>query len=349
MKKAFLLGILATQLCARAQDNWGKIILKNIGIPKSDGSGTYDVPLWNYSTGAGIGASGATLGLFLADNSPFSTPFATAAMGTNAAQSPFAINPASQTVAVPGYGPGSRAVVIIRAWTGSSWGSGLTGEWVFTTLPLGGTPPGGGAEIPTPSLTGWGPEDGSGITVSPWPPHAFVSGPAQGAVFAAPATIRIGAGFGGDPGVVATNLAVYAGSILVANDASAAPGVLHKYTTPPLGPGTYSLYAIAHAGYVGYGSQPPFIFTGATQSIPINITVVDPVAISLTPPAVANGQLTFQYTVNPGLTYTIQTSTDLKTWQTIETNTPTSSPALFARAISGDPAAFYQVQRMPNP
>jgi hypothetical protein len=349
MKKAFLLGILlATQFFAAAQDNWGKIILKNIGIPKSDGSGTYDVPIRDYINRAGLGAynGGATLGLFLADNSPFAQPFATAAMGTSASESPYATVPASQTVTVPGYAPGSRAVIIIRAWVGPNWGAGAaTGEWVFTTPPLGGIPPEGGPEIPTPSLTGWGPEDGSGLIVTPWPPRAYVSSPRDGAVFAAPASIKITAGYGGDPGCTATNFAVYAGPVLVTNTLLNA-GTPGSYLTPPLGAGTYSIYSVVHAGY---GSGPQFIFTGATESLPMNITVVDPVEITLTTPSIATGQVSFQYTVNPGLTYTIQTSSDLKTWQTVETNKPTSSPAVFTRAMSADPAVFYQVQLVPNP
>jgi hypothetical protein len=335
-----LLLFFLAQAFAIAQENWGKITFGNLNIPRSDGAGTYNVPLRDES-GAGIGSKsgGATLQLFLPDPTSFtgisSTPFAIASMGTTSTSSPYTIGPA-QTVTVPGYAPGSRAVIIIRT-------SG--GEWIFTSLPLGGMPSGGGPEIPTPGLTGWGPEDGSGITVTAWPPSTRVFGPSQGAVFAAPATIQISATYGGDPGCNATNFAVYAGPILVASEILHA-GEVKTYTTPPLSSGTYALYSVVSAGY-GYGEY--FTFTGTTQSIPINIIVVDPIDVSLKTPSVANGQLKFQYAVNPGLTYTIKASSDLKTWQTIETNKPASSPAFFSRSMSGTPATFYQVQRMPNP
>jgi hypothetical protein len=352
MKKALLFAALSSQFLIGAQENWGKIEFKTRNIPKSNGGGTYNVPLLDYDGGAGIGArpGGASIGLFL-PGPPFSSPppFATSVMGTTAISSFYPIFPTSQTVMVPGHRPGSRAVIIIRAWIGSSWensfGSLPTGEWIFTTPPLGGVPPGGGDEIPTPSLTGWGPEDGTGITVTPWPPRAGIRGPADGAVFASPATVQITASYGGDPGCNATNFAVFVGSILVANEVPS-PGVPRTYLTPPLGPGAYSLYSVAHAGY-GSGSQ--FLFTGATQSIPINITVVDPVNISVTPPIIANSQLTFQYTVNPGLSYVVQQSIDLQSWQGIETNKPTSSPALFSRPLPNSPSGYYRVERIPNP
>jgi hypothetical protein len=179
-----------------------------------------------------------------------------------------------------------------------------------------------------------------------------VFGPAEGAVFAAPATVQISVTYGGDPGCTATNLAVYAGPILVTNLAGVAvppPGISQTYATPPLGPGSYSLYSVIHAGYGSNSEFPQFLFTGATQSIPINITVVDPIDITLTPPAIANDQLTFQYTANPGLSYAVQTSTNFKDWQTTGTTKPTSSPALFTQPITNATPTYYRVQRLPNP
>jgi hypothetical protein len=344
-KVYFLLMLLLVKVSAFAQ---GKIIFKNIGIPKADGSGTYNVHLRDYASGGGLGlrAGGATLGLFLPGSS---TPFATSVMGTSASASFFAVSPPSQTVTVPGQPPGARAILIVRAWTSGFIGSTPSGEWAFTTLPLGGVPADGGPEIPTPSLTGWGPEDGSGIAVVPWPPVTHAWGPVDGAIYAAPATIQINASYGGDPGCTATNFAVYAGPIVVANlNGNEVPlaGFPRTFLTPALGPGQYSIYSLVDAGY-GSGAQ--FLSTGRIQSNPINITVVDPVDIALTPAAIANGQLTFQYTANPGLAYTVQTSTNLINWQPIETNKPTSSPALSSRPLTDGSSGFYRVERLPNP
>lgn len=354
-KTGILLLLFATPISHIAQENWGKIIFQNRNIPKADGTGTYDVPLRNYNTGAGLGSApeGATLALFLPRRTvtDYAVRLATSAMGKSSTTSPYAVLPSSQIVSVPGYPPGSRAVLMVSAWTGSGTftGSEPHGEWIFTTVPLGGIPPGGGPEIPTPSLTGWGPEDGSGIAVVPWPPQAFAGGLADGAVFAAPATIQIIARYGGDPGCTATNFAVYAGPTLIANLVGAEipyPGMFRTFTTPPLGAGKYALYSVAHAGY---GSSSQFLFTGATQSIPINVTVVEPTDISLALPTVANGNLTFQYTVNAGLSYGIQSSTNFTDWRTTTTNKPTSSPATYTERLANNPGTYYRVQRLPNP
>jgi hypothetical protein len=344
MKKGFLLAILSTQFLTSAQENWGKITFKTISIPTADGAGTYAVPIRDCSAGAGV--SGAHVGLFLPDPSSFDSvsfaPFATALTGTSAQTAPYVSTPASQTITVPGYPPGSRAVIVIRFWTGSEYGSSFPfGQWVLTTLPLGGIPPGGGDEISTPSLTGWGPEDGSGLNVDIWPPHVSVYGPKDGAVYAAPATIQVNVSFGADPGYAATNLKLYADKILIADETPSGPGTPHSYQTPPLGPGKYPLYSIIHGGYGSCMTE--------AQSIPINITVVDPIDIALTSPAIANGQLTFQYTANPGLSYSIETSTNLKDWQTIDTTKPTTSPALFTQPLNSATPTFYRIQRLPNP
>jgi hypothetical protein len=220
-------------------------------------------------------------------------------------------------------------------------------QWVITTEPLGGVPPGGGAEIPTPSLTGWGREDGSGFTVFPWHVSVSVWGPRENTVFAAPATIDVTIGAGSDPGYEATDLSLYLGSTLLATKPPSTTLPFRQvFQTPPLSAGTYSLSGEANGAFSG---DPRFNSTGPIRSLPITITVVDPILVTLTPPTITNNQLTFQYTVNPGLTYTIQTSTDLTTWQTIETNKPASSPATFTQPFTSAPATYYQIQRAPNP
>jgi MYXO-CTERM domain-containing protein len=176
MKKA-LLAIAAVVASASALAADGTIIMKNQGVLTPTGS-TYIIPLYqdatiagNATTGAGLLPGGVTVGLFNA--SDLNTPLATATLGTTAQLSPFIANPIQQTVTVTGHDPGTTAPLVIRAWTTSSGSfanakvsaGGEWGEWAFTSVPLGGTPPGGGLPVATPTFTGWGNVNGSGFNL----------------------------------------------------------------------------------------------------------------------------------------------------------------------------------------
>jgi len=175
MKKASLILAMGACLSSIAQSSDGTLLFKTLGIQKADGSGVYNVPLYQSPdleggplVGAGLLSGGVTLGLF---NLGSTTPFATSILGTTTTTAPFAVTPASQTVSVPGAGPGSSPSITVRAWQGPSYGnaiaSGLAfGEWTFTTKPLGGDPGGGVLPILPPTLTGFGPENGEGIIIA---------------------------------------------------------------------------------------------------------------------------------------------------------------------------------------
>jgi len=180
MKKALLaLAAVVASVSTFAAD--GTLIFKTLGIQKIDGSGTYNVPLYMdpadpaaggaANKGAGQLAGGVTVGLFTAGSA---AAFATSILGTTAAQSPFAVNPASQTVSVPGSAPGTTPSITVRAWQGQSFAaasapqSGLeSGEWVIgATKQLGGDPGGGALPITPPTLSGFGPESGAGLSLT---------------------------------------------------------------------------------------------------------------------------------------------------------------------------------------
>ena len=185
MKKALL--ALAAMVVSSSVFGQGTLIFKTLGVQNAAGTGTYNVPLFandgnnvinGVSTGntppeaglpgAGGLAGGVTIGLFAPGGL---TPFATAVLGTSAAQSPYAVTPASQTVAVPGSGAGTTPTITIRAWQGGNFAQaqagGLNwGEWTLTTKPLGGDPGGGALPITPPTLTGWGPENGTGYELN---------------------------------------------------------------------------------------------------------------------------------------------------------------------------------------
>jgi len=183
MKKALLaVAMMAVSASVFAQSTGGTINFKTLGIQKADGSGTYSVPIYqsngdtpngiandNGTVGAGLLTGGATLGLFIGGSA---TPFFTSTLGTTAPQSPYAVNPASGSVAVPGTSPGQTPQLTIRVWQGASFAAAQTAigqnwrEWTFTTKPLGGDPGNGGLVITPPTLTGWGPETGAGYELN---------------------------------------------------------------------------------------------------------------------------------------------------------------------------------------
>ncbi|HEY6226705.1 MAG TPA: hypothetical protein VI282_06250, partial [Verrucomicrobiae bacterium] len=199
MRKAiFILSVFAIGASSLAQTSSdGLIIFRNINIATSqpnpdlpgyiagsNGNGTYNVPIYtDYSGngGAGLLPGGVTVGLFT-EASP--VPVATGLLGTQANTAAFIVTPVSQTVTVTGYPPGSTPTLVIRAWQ-SSFGTGWDGfnaakaagsrwaEWNFVSPPLGGTPAGGGAEIPTPTMTGWGNPSGNGVSLALLSPISF--------------------------------------------------------------------------------------------------------------------------------------------------------------------------------
>jgi hypothetical protein len=185
MKKALIaLAAVAVSGSVYAQ---GTLIFKTLGIQNAAGTGTYNVPLFandgnNVQNGISVGdvppdtaapagtlPGGVTVGLFAPGAS---TPFATGILGTSAATGPFVVTPASQTVAVPGSAPGTTPTITIRAWQGTSFAAAQGangqswGQWTLTTKPLGGDPGGGALPITPPTLTGWGPENGTGFELN---------------------------------------------------------------------------------------------------------------------------------------------------------------------------------------
>ena len=141
MKKALL--VLATVMASAsvfAQSTGGTLNFKVLGIQKADGlGGTYNVPVYqsngdnvingvavandNSTVGAGSLAGGVTLGLFTAGSS---TPFFTSVYGASGTTTPYAVNPASQTVTVPGSTPGQTPTLTIRVWQGASFAAAQT-------------------------------------------------------------------------------------------------------------------------------------------------------------------------------------------------------------------------------
>lgn len=184
MKKALLaLAALAVSASTFAQ---GTIDFINRNISTvADPSVLYNVPIYTEGgratgTGAGNLAGGVTVGLFVAGADPSAAPLVSTLLRTGTAVQAqfFAVSP--QTATIPNVGPGVAANLMVRAWQGSSFaaasaGGGQFGEWTFTSQPLGGTPAGGGLPVPTPGMTGWGPENGTGFELHTVPEPSTIA------------------------------------------------------------------------------------------------------------------------------------------------------------------------------
>ncbi len=186
-------------------------------------------------------------------------------------------------------------------------------------------------------FTAWGQNDAGGFAYTRSTPAAGVTAPtvditspSPGAVFAAPASIGLAATVSG--GTV-TNVQYFAGTNSLGRAATAPYSVTGTVALA----GNYTLTAVATAG-------------GVTGTSPVvNITVVAPVSVALGAPAAAGGQFKFSYSANPGLSYVIQSSSNLTDWVSIATNTASSALVPFTEGIAANASRYYRVGRLPNP
>jgi len=163
-------------------------------------------------------------------------------------------------------------------------------------------------------------------------PNVTITNPADGAVFAAPANVGIAAAAMVANGSV-TNVEFFANATSLGAIQSAPFGI----TAGNLAAGPYVLTAVATAAGVS-----------ATSSV-VNITVVSPIAITLSSPGITSSQFAFDYTANPGLSYVVQNSSNLVNWLSLVTNVPTSNSVHFTDNFTPNGARYYRVGRMPSP
>jgi plastocyanin len=164
-------------------------------------------------------------------------------------------------------------------------------------------------------------------------PTVVITNPVAGGIFSAPANLTIQASAAISSGTV-TNVQFLVGSTVLTNRAAAPFAAL----TGSLAAGAYNLSAIASSSA---GLK-------ATNSVTINVIAPTPVVMG-TPAFSSPGNFQFSYSVNIGLTYIVQVSTNLLNWNSLATNTATANPATFTTAESNGNGAFYRVELMPNP
>jgi hypothetical protein len=81
----------------------------------------------------------------------------------------------------------------------------------------------------------------------------------------------------------------------------------------------------------------------------VSISVVAPVAVSNSAPVISGGHFSFNYTGNAGLTYVVQSSTNLLSWSPIATNVPSGGTVNFMDTNALGTLRYYEVVRRPNP
>ena len=189
------------------------------------------------------------------------------------------------------------------------------------------------------TLTAWGGAGGIGdksftyIRSTPAPtPTVTITNPAGGAVFAAPAALKLGADASVSGGTV-TNVQFFANATAV-GAAGVAP---FNLTSSGLAAGAYSLTAVATAAGIS-----------ATSPV-VNVSVVNPAAVLLSGAGFKTNQFTFHYSANAGLSYVVQRSTNLVNWVSLVTNVAAGNPAGYTNPVNAAGPGFYRVGRMPNP
>ncbi len=165
------------------------------------------------------------------------------------------------------------------------------------------------------------------------PPSVTITNPANGAVFAAPANVTVKANATDADGTVTTVR-------LLVNDALAGTDSSNPYSivASNLAAGSYALKAVA----VDNGGL-------STTSAVVNISVVAPVSVTLSPPLITNSLFRFNFSADAGLRYVIESSPDLFNWTAVTTNTATSSNERVEETFDVNLLRFYRVGRLPNP
>lgn len=167
-------------------------------------------------------------------------------------------------------------------------------------------------------------------------PTVSLTAPANGGVYAAPATIQFAADARDRFGFVQNVRFVRSPGSLLATDTSSP----YVHSISNIAAGTYTYFAIVN--------DTTFV---AGTSAPVTVTVVAPVDIQLlSPTSVANG-FQFEYTANPGLTYVIEGSVadgSPTPFVPLATNVATSAQMQFLDTSSGARAdRVYRVFRQP--
>ncbi len=162
-----------------------------------------------------------------------------------------------------------------------------------------------------------------------------ITNPPNGAAFTAPANVTIEAGTTVTNGTV-TNVEFFANSI----DLGSIQNTPFNFTASNLVAGSYSLTAVASAGGISATSLVVGIsVTNAASGQPVNITA----------PGITGSQFTFNYTTQVGLSYVIESSSNLVLWLPLMTNVGSGGPLQFSDTFNPSGVMYYRVGQSSAP
>ena len=174
---------------------------------------------------------------------------------------------------------------------------------------------------------------GTVIVQANTPPSVTITNPVTGMIFAAPANVTIQANASDTDGTV-MNVQFFADTTRVGTGTAAPYSVIASNLVA----GNYSIKAVA----MDNGGL------SSTSAI-VNISVVTPVSVALSPPLITNGLFQFNYSANAGLRYVIENSSDLANWTAVKTNAASSNNEKFEEPFNVNLFRFYRVGRLSNP
>jgi len=165
------------------------------------------------------------------------------------------------------------------------------------------------------------------------PPTITISGPTDGAVFAAPASFTFAA-TASDSGGSVTNVQFFRGTTSLANDTTSP----YSFEVSGLAAGNYTLSAVASDN------------GGARATNSVSIRVVTPVPIVLSEmQRPSSTQFMFSYTANAGLRYEVYRSGGLSNAIVIRTDTANADHMSVTDNEATNRFYFYHVRLLPNP
>ena len=165
------------------------------------------------------------------------------------------------------------------------------------------------------------------------PPTVALTTPANGSVFAAPASFTLTAKASDSDGSV-TNVQFLQGATVLGN--SITPPYSASVSNLPAGSYTFSAVASDNGG------------SKATDTISISVVTPGPISLSASeflPPA----SFQFSYSATVGLSYVVQRSPDLTQWTALSTNTAASGSVVFTDQSANGSQGFYRIGLLPNP
>jgi len=165
------------------------------------------------------------------------------------------------------------------------------------------------------------------------PPAVALTTPANGLVFAAPASFTLNAKASDSDGAV-TNVQFLRGASVLGN--SITPPYSVSVSNLPADTYTFSVVATDNDG------------SKATDAITISVVTPGPINLSA-PQFVPPASFQFSYSATAGLRYVVQRSADLAQWTALSTNMAASGSVVFTALSANGSQGFYRVGLLPNP